>query len=93
MILEEGLKIAGFAYFFIINIVAFLIMGLDKQRARKNEWRIKEKTLFTIAILGGSIGSILGMQIFRHKTKHSIFLYGMPAILLFQILLLVWQVL
>ncbi|MDF2610625.1 MAG: hypothetical protein K0R92_2099 [Lachnospiraceae bacterium] len=64
-------------------------MGMDKTKARKNQWRIPEKTLFIAAILGGSVGSILGMKFFRHKTKHSIFALGMPAILIVQILLII----
>lgn len=72
-------------YFILINIVGFASMGMDKSKARRKQWRIPEKTLFIIAALGGSIGSILGMQIYRHKTKHSSFVYGMPLILVLQI--------
>ena len=75
-------------YLIIINLVGFVIMGIDKNRARKGAWRISEATLFTIALIGGSIGSIAGMQHFRHKTKHWYFKYGMPLILLVQIVLL-----
>lgn len=75
-------------YLICINLTAFLLMGIDKYKARKNRWRIPEKTLFLSAILGGSIGAILGMQIFRHKTKHASFVIGMPCILLLQILLI-----
>jgi uncharacterized membrane protein YsdA (DUF1294 family) len=64
-------------------------MGIDKRRAIRHAWRIPEKTLFASAILGGSIGAILGMQLFRHKTKHWYFKYGMPAILLMQIILFI----
>jgi len=74
-------------YLFVINIIAFLLMGIDKHKARRGKWRIPEKTLFLTALLGGSIGSILGMYQFRHKTKHTAFVIGMPCILLFQILL------
>ena len=69
-------------YLLIINALAFLLMYADKRKARKNQWRIPEKTLFLIAILGGSLGSILGMHVFRHKTKHASFIIGMPCILL-----------
>ena len=62
-------------------------MGIDKRRARKRAFRIPEATLFLIALIGGSIGSIIGMYTFRHKTRHWYFLYGMPAILIVQILL------
>jgi uncharacterized membrane protein YsdA (DUF1294 family) len=62
-------------------------MGIDKKRAKKKQWRIKESTLFLLAILGGSIGSILGMYTFRHKTKHKKFVIGMPVILAIQVML------
>ena len=74
------------AYLLIINLAGCLSMGIDKQRARKHRWRIPEKTLFFIAALGGSVGSILGMQLFRHKTKHLSFCLGMPMILALQIM-------
>ena len=75
-------------YAVIINIVGFFSMFIDKRRAKKNQWRIPEKTLFIFAILGGSIGSNLGMRLFRHKTKHWYFVYGMPAILILQIVII-----
>lgn len=78
-----------FCYLIFINLLSFLLMGLDKYKARHKKWRIPEKTLFLIAILGGSIGSILGMQLFRHKTKHTTFVIGMPCILIIQIILTV----
>lgn len=77
-------------YLLIINAIGFLLMLADKQKARKNLWRIPESTLFTAAAFGGSIGCILGMYTFRHKTKHWIFVLGMPAILIAQIALAVW---
>ncbi len=73
-------------YLAAINLAGFLSMFIDKQRARKHRWRIPEKTLFFIAALGGSAGSILGMQLFRHKTKHLSFCLGMPMILVLQIM-------
>lgn len=76
-------------YFVIINIVGFAIMGIDKRKAIKRAFRIPEATLFTVALIGGSIGSILGMQFFRHKTRHWYFVYGMPAILILQIILFI----
>ena len=79
-------------YLIIANLAGFLLMGIDKRKARKNKWRIPEKTLFVTALLGGSIGSILGMRVFRHKTKHTAFVIGMPCILLLQILL-AWLIL
>ena len=77
-------------YLIFMNLLAFLLMGLDKSKARRNPWRIPEKTLFLSAILGGSIGAILGMQVFRHKTKHASFRIGMPCILIAQLGLAVY---
>jgi len=72
-------------YILIINLIGFLSMGIDKFKAKKGMWRTKEKTLFSIALIGGSIGSIAGMYFFRHKTKHNSFVFGMPMILILQI--------
>lgn len=72
-------------YLTVINATGFLIMLIDKHRARKGLWRIPEKALFLTALLGGSAGCIAGMQVFRHKTKHLSFTIGMPAILVLQI--------
>ena len=77
-------------YLIFMNLLAFLLMGLDKEKARRNRWRIPEKTLFLSSILGGSIGAILGMQVFRHKTKHASFRIGMPCILIAQLGLAVY---
>ncbi len=74
-------------YFIIMNIAGFASMGIDKAKAKKHAWRIPEATLFLIALLGGSIGSIVGMQLFRHKTKHWYFVAGMPAIFFAQLAL------
>lgn len=82
--------IAVIAWLVIINLIAFAIFGIDKKRAKKGQWRIPEKTLFLSAILGGSIGAILGMYIFRHKTKHWYFRIGIPAILILQIAAVYW---
>ncbi|MEG1992673.1 MAG: DUF1294 domain-containing protein [Acetivibrio sp.] len=76
-------------YLFLINLAGFISMGMDKQKAKKHVYRISEKTLFLYAVLGGSLGSILGMQVFRHKTKHKTFLIGMPLILVVQVLLFI----
>lgn len=73
-----------YIYFLVINLIGFLAMGFDKFKAKKNYWRTKEKTLFIIALIGGSIGSIIGMYTFRHKTKHNSFVFGMPIILAMQ---------
>ena len=72
-----------------INLLAFGMMYADKRRAKTKRQRIPEKTLFVTAALGGSIGTMAGMWAFRHKTKHKTFVYGMPAILVAQ-LLIVW---
>ena len=77
-------------YFVIINIVGFAIMGIDKRKAIKRTFRIPEATLFIVALIGGSVGSILGMQVFRHKTRHWYFVFGMPAILAIQIALFIF---
>ena len=74
-------------YLLIINILAFLVMGLDKRRARNQAWRIPEKTLFFLSIIGGSPGSIAGMYLFRHKTRHWYFVIRMPLILVAHIVL------
>ena len=81
------------AYFIIINIVGFASMGIDKRKAQRNAFRIPEATLFAIALVGGSLGSTLGMRCFHHKTKHWYFRFGMPIILLIQISILVFLVL
>lgn len=71
----------------LVNFIAFVLMGLDKRRARREQWRISEKTLFLPAVLGGSLGAIAGMRLFHHKTKHWYFRYGLPALLALQVLL------
>ena len=76
-------------YLFIINLLGFFIMLIDKQRAIHKEWRIPEKTLIGISILGGAIGMLLGMSNFRHKTKHKKFTIGVPIILLMHIGLII----
>lgn len=68
----------------LINLIAFAMFGMDKKRAKKGQWRISEKGLFLAALLGGSIGAICGMQLFRHKTRHWYFRIGLPLILLLQ---------
>ena len=72
----------------VMNLIGYISMWSDKRRAITGKYRISEKTLFSIALLGGSLGSILGMNQFRHKTKHWYFKYGMPLILMIQIMLL-----
>ena len=74
-------------YLLIINAAGFILMLVDKVKAKKNLWRIPEATLFLVAAIGGSVGSILGMYTFRHKTKHIKFIVGMPLILAAQIVI------
>ena len=78
------------AYFAAVNVLGFLFMGLDKLKAIRRGFRIPEATLFLIALIGGSVGSILGMYLFRHKTRHRRFTLGMPIILALQIILLLF---
>ncbi len=73
-------------YLFFINVLAFFLMGIDKRKAELGRWRIPERTLFLSAFLGGGVGAIAGMQLFRHKTKHRSFTVGMPLILLLWII-------
>ena len=70
------------AYLAAANLVSFAAFGADKRRARRGAWRVPEKTLFLLALLGGSLGAVCGMLAFHHKTKHWYFLWGLPAILL-----------
>ena len=78
-----------FTYLLIVNLLGFLIMLIDKQRAIHREWRIPEKTLISISIFGGSIGMLIGMSSFRHKTKHKKFTIGIPFILIMQVFLII----
>lgn len=69
----------------VVNAVAFIVYGIDKYRARNGKWRIPEATLLILAVVGGSVGAWLGMKAWHHKTRHMKFRYGVPAILLLQI--------
>ena len=75
-------------YLIFINIVTFLVYGIDKWKAKQGSWRISEATLLILAVIGGTIGALLGMQVWRHKTMHKKFKYGLPLILLAQIALM-----
>lgn len=77
-------------YLAAVNVLAFALMGIDKAKAKRGAWRIPEKVLFLSALIGGSIGAIAGMFVFRHKTKHLSFVLGLPAILLLQLALALW---
>ena len=76
-----------YIYLIIINIMTFVLFAVDKFRAVNRQWRIRESVLLGVSIVGGALGGLLAMQIFRHKTKTAVFKFGMPIILLIQIVL------
>lgn len=76
-------------YIVLINLFAYILYLIDKRKSRKAKWRISEKTLIVTALLGGSVGALLAMKIFRHKTKHKKFTIGIPLILMAQVVLLI----
>lgn len=76
-----------YLYLVLINIAGFAMMGIDKYRARRHRWRIPERTLLLVALLGGSIGALAGMWIFWHKTRHKLFVIGLPVILILHLAL------
>jgi uncharacterized membrane protein YsdA (DUF1294 family) len=75
-------------YLIVINVVSFLVYGIDKWKAKQGSWRISEATLLILAVIGGSFGALFGMKVWRHKTMHKKFKYGLPLILLAQIALI-----
>ena len=75
-------------YFVCVNVLTFFVYGIDKWRARQGKWRISEATLLLFAVIGGSIGAWLGMRVWRHKTMHKKFKYGIPAILMIHIIII-----
>jgi uncharacterized membrane protein YsdA (DUF1294 family) len=75
-------------YLIVLNIVTFLVYGIDKWKAKQGSWRISEATLLILAVIGGSIGALLGMKVWHHKAMHKKFKYGLPLILIIQILLI-----
>ena len=75
-------------YLIAVNVVTFLVYGIDKWKAKHGSWRISEAALLLLAIIGGSIGALLGMKVWHHKTQHKKFKYGLPLILLAQIALI-----
>jgi len=77
-------------YLIATNVVTFFVYGLDKLKAKYNRWRITEVSLLLLAVLGGSVGAWLGMQVWHHKTLHKKFKYGVPLIFLLQLALLLW---
>lgn len=77
-------------YVMIMNLAGLVLMGMDKAKARRHEWRIPEKSLFLVSILGGSAGTWAGMYLFRHKTKHWYFVVGMPVIFAVHVAGILW---
>lgn len=77
-------------YLLALNMITFIVYGIDKYKAKKAKWRISEATLLLLAVIGGSIGAWMGMRVWHHKTMHKKFKYGIPAILLIQIALIVY---
>ena len=90
MKLDERAVMIIVNYFILINLAAFLIYGLDKWKAKKGRWRISEISLISLALLGGSIGALLAIKVFKHKTRHKKFTIGIPAICVLQLSLLIW---
>ena len=89
---SELVVIALLAIYAVMSIILFIVMGRDKALSKTHKRRVPEATLFTLALLGGALGGVLGMQIFRHKTKHTKFVLGFPALMLLQwtLLILFW---
>lgn len=77
-------------YIVVINLVSFMMFGIDKYKARRGQWRISEATLLAVAAIGGSIGAWMGMKVWHHKTLHSKFRYGVPIMLLAHIALIAY---
>ena len=84
--MDQGLLHVILIYLVFINLVTFIIYGIDKLKAKRSKWRISEATLLSMAIVGGSIGAWLGMKAWHHKTLHMKFKYGIPVIILLQLL-------
>ena len=77
-------------YLLAVNITSFFLYGIDKYKAKKNQWRISEATLLLMAVIGGSIGAWAGMRLWHHKTMHKKFKYGIPIIIILQVALAVY---
>ena len=75
-------------YLIVINMLTFCVYGIDKRKAIRKQWRVPERTLLFLAVIGGSIGALAGMQVFRHKTRHLKFKLGVPGILVVQVIIL-----
>lgn len=85
--MKEYVSIAVIVVLVIVNLVAFIMYGIDKSKAKRDEYRISEAMLLLIAGIGGSVGALMGMSVFRHKTQHKKFTLGVPGILFVQIVL------
>lgn len=88
MSVKSQILFAALAYITLMNLIGFISMGVDKRRAVKHQWRIPEKTLFLIAFLGGSLGSVLAMHCFHHKTKAKPLSYLLPCCLILHVIVL-----
>ena len=86
------LMLYGGAWLLLVNVVGFVLMGIDKWKAKHGAWRIPEKQLFAPALLGGTLGVIAGMRVFRHKTRHRSFRQGLPALLAVQLAAVGWLI-
>lgn len=86
------LKMVFAAYFIAVNIAGFIMLAVDKSAAKRHKWRVPEKDLFAVSLLGGAVGTLISMLIFRHKTKHKRFMIGIPLIILAQISLFIFLI-
>jgi uncharacterized membrane protein YsdA (DUF1294 family) len=89
---DEGMTLEKLMviYLVTINAITFFVYGIDKWKAKRSKWRISEATLLELAVIGGSVGAFLGMKVWHHKTMHKKFLYGIPIIILLQIVMIIW---
>jgi uncharacterized membrane protein YsdA (DUF1294 family) len=87
---ELSLTHIALIYLAVINVVTFFVYGIDKWKAKKSKWRTRETALLGLAVLGGSVGAWLGMKVWHHKTQHKKFKYGVPAIIIIQLALIVY---
>lgn len=88
---ETEMTVVLLYYLIVINIVTFLVYGVDKFKAKKGKWRIPEVTLLLLAVVGGSVGAWLGMKVWHHKTLHKKFKYGIPFIMIAQVALMLFK--
>lgn len=87
---DQNFQPTALAYFVAVNVVTFVVYGIDKWKAKKGRWRISEATLLFLAVIGGSIGAWMGMSVWHHKTLHKKFRYGVPLILIAQLGLILY---